>query len=582
MINIRVYNGNLHIESEYNQTIVSFMRTRPIRMWDRDKHIWTLPECDLDLFLQSIDGFEYKLDIEDNFIPNKSVEFGELPDWYEFKTKPYEHQIDGVRYGLKHKKFLLSDEQGLGKSKIMLDLSQIYKKQNNFKHVLVIACVNGLKYNWQDEIKIHTNDTGYILGTRYTKKGTVKIGSNSDRLEDIESLGDNKKIDDNFYIITNIETLRYSKTIEVQSKSKRGTKTKKQTVFPIVEAIQRQINDGNISMIIVDEAHKVKDSNSQIGRALLSLNCDYKVALTGTPVMNNPVDLYSILYFLGMEDHSVYAFRKHYCIFGGYGNHQIVGYKNLPELQASLDKCMLRRLKEDVLDLPDKIYINDFVEMSADQESIYNEILENLIKDIDKIKLSPNPLTMLIRLRQATGNPSILSTKKITNPKFDRMLDIIDEVVQSGKKCIVFSNWTDVIEPAYELAKEHHYNPAIYTGNNKDSREAEKERFKKDPKCNVLFGTIGAMGTGLTLNEATTAIFLDEPWNRALKDQCEDRIHRIGTSESPNIITLMCKGTIDERINNLVYRKGKLSDIIIDKEEDIMKNPKLIDYLLNI
>ena len=126
------------------------------------------------------------------------------------------------------------------------------------------------------------------------------------------------------------------------------------------------------------------------------------------------------------------------------------------------------------------------------------------------------------------------------------------------------------------------YNPALYTGQNKDNREEEKDRFMKDDSCKVLFGTIGAMGTGLTLTAATTVIFLDEPWNRALKDQCEDRVHRISTKESPNIITLICKGTIDERINNLVYRKGKLSDVVIDHEEDLMKNPKLINYLLSL
>ena len=102
------------------------------------------------------------------------------------------------------------------------------------------------------------------------------------------------------------------------------------------------------------------------------------------------------------------------------------------------------------------------------------------------------------------------------------------------------------------------------------------------PGCKVLCGTIGAMGVGLTLTAANTVIFLDEPWNRATKDQCEDRIHRIGTKSSPNVITIMCKDTIDERINNIVYKKGKMSDIIVYKEEDILKDPKLLNYLLSI
>jgi SNF2 family DNA or RNA helicase len=317
------------------------------------------------------------------------------------------------------------------------------------------------------------------------------------------------------------------------------------------------------------------------GRALLALKADSVVALTGTPLMNNAVDLFTPLKFIGAEDHSLFAFKNHYCVMGGFGGHQVVGYKNLPELQAVLDKCMLRRLKKDVLDLPEKIYFNDFVDMTTSQTKIYNSILEDLRQNIDKVKLSPNPLTMLIRLRQATGEPSMLSSEAKGNPKFDRMLELVEDIVAEGKKCIVFSNWTAVLNPAYELLVQKGYQPALYTGNNKDTREDDKLRFKTDKNCKVICGTIGAMGTGLTLTEATTVIFLDEPWSRAIKDQAEDRAHRIGTKENLNIITIMCKDTIDEKIHNIVYRKGKMSDIIVDKEEDLFKNPNVINYLLS-
>ena len=468
-------------------------------------------------------------------------------------------------------------------TKQMLDLSSILKKQEGMKHVLIVTCVNSLKYNWQQEVLKHTNETGYILGTRYKKNGTTFIGSNEDRLADINSIGNNPEIDKNFYIITNIETLRYNKIIKVPMKSKKDgvQKFRKQTKFPIVEALQEQIKAGNISMIIADEIHKIKDSSSLGATALLSLNTEYKVALTGTPIMNKPVDAYIPLHWLDYERHSYYAFEKHYCIKGGYGCHQIVGYRNLPDLQNMLDLCMLRRLKDEVLDLPEKIYINDFVEMTAAQYKLYDDVLNTIMADIDKIKLSPNPLTMLIRLRQVTGNPSLISSKVTANPKFDRMIEIIEDVVENGGKCLVFSNWTNIINPAFDLVQKHGFNPAKYTGENKDVRESEKDRFMTDKSCKVLLGTMSAMGTGLTLTAANTVIFLDDPWNRAVKDQCEDRVHRIGTKESPNIITIMCKGTIDERVNNIVYRKGKLSDIIVDKEEDIISNPKLLNYLLS-
>lgn len=328
-------------------------------------------------------------------------------------------------------------------------------------------------------------------------------------------------------------------------------------------------------------AHNCKDSSSVQGKAILSISCDNEIALTGTPIMNKPEDAYTPLAWLGYIDYSFYKFKGYFCIMGGYGAHQIVGYQHLEDLQAVLDKCMLRRLKSEVLDLPEKVYINDYVEMTPKQIKLYEDVTDDITDNIDKIELIPNPLTLLIRLRQVTGNPNILSSEVTANPKYDRMLEILEDVVANGKKALVYSNWTDVLIPAYELAKKKGYRPALYTGQNVKEREAEIKTFKTDPNCKVLFGTIGAMGTGLTLTEATTVIFLDEPWNRAIKDQCEDRVHRIGTSESPNIITIMCRGTIDERINDIVYRKGKLSDIIIDKEQDIMSNKQLLNYLLS-
>ena len=579
MIEIQVKEGNIYLKSEYNQEIVSFMRSRPKRFWDRDKRIWIIPETDLDQLLKLVSQYEYTI----NYVKSK-VEDSNIPKWYEFKTKPFQHQIEGVEYGLTHPKFLLADEQGLGKTKTMLDLSLILKKKEGIKHVLIVACVNGLKYNWRAEIEKHTNEKGYILGTRKTKKGREYIGSNEERLKDVEVLETGADIDKYYYLITNIETLRYSKKITVPLKTKKNgvQKFKKQTVYPIVEALQEQLKKGNISMIIADEIHNCKNSASQQGRALLALDCDYKVALTGTPIMNKPVDAYTPINWLGFDKHSYYSFEKHYCIKGGFGNHAIVGYKNLDDLQNTLNKCMLRRLKSEVLDLPEKIYINDYVEMTTAQTKLYEDILEGITKDIDKIALSPNPLTMLIRLRQVTGNPSLLSSKVTSNPKIDRMLEIVTEVVESGGKCLVYSNWTNILNPAYDVLVKAKFNPAIYTGQNKDTRESEKDRFMTDSSCKVLLGTIDAMGVGLTLTAANTVIFLDEPWNRAKKDQCEDRVHRIGTKESPNIITIMCKGTIDEKINDIVYRKGKLSDIIIDKEEDIMNNKKLLNYLLSL
>jgi len=882
LINIAVKKGihyddvSAFITFSYSLTYVNLMRAQPKRYWHSNIKAWEVPYENLSLVIDKLteNDYEIKIDKSVKDIINAKTEIT-IPENYKFKTTPYQHQIEGVIYGLNHNKFLLGDEQGCidgdmqiyynlngnsqstngpvftlsklynlwkrltpsdilrvhsfngrvfqlntvkkvvnsgfkpvfklilanglfvnatedheilttnrgfvplkelivdednivcyqtsskvvgkeyvgiketfdiimeepyrnfvvnnitvhncGKSKQMIDLACIKKQMYGYKHCLIIACVNGLKYNWKEEISVHSNESGYILGTRINKKGKAYIGSNKERLEDLKNI-DNIK---DYFIITNIETLRYTDTQqqECKTKNKNGTKRyKKVTTFPIVEELQKLMLNKKISMIVADEVHRClesgtlvltdkglipileivthkcykvatktasgdikyvtptnyflnpkpekmivvqithaydneffgivtktdqvictpnhkflmydgtykeikdielgeplfngfvnnkielpseqctrtdyvydleipethnyiihdnivvhncKDSTSLQGRALLSLKTESVIALTGTPLMNNAVDLYTPLKFIGAEDHSLFAFKNHYCVMGGFGGHQVVGYKNLPELQAVLDKCMLRRLKKDVLDLPEKIYFNDFVDMTTSQTKIYNSILEDLRQNIDKVKLSPNPLTMLIRLRQATGEPSMLSSEAKGNPKFDRMLELVEDIVAEGKKCIVFSNWTAVLNPAYELLVQKGYQPALYTGDNKDTREDDKLRFKTDKNCKVICGTIGAMGTGLTLTEATTIIFLDEPWSRAIKDQAEDRAHRIGTTENLNIITIMCKDTIDEKIHNIVYRKGKMSDIIVDKEEDLFKNPNVINYLLS-
>lgn len=412
-------------------------------------------------------------------------------------------------------------------------------KKGQMKHCLIVCGVNELKWNWVNEVSVHTNEQAHILGF---KDG--KIGSVHDRLLDLQ----NKH--EEFFLVTNIETLRDTK---------------------IQEYIKILCTCGVIGMTIIDEIHKCKNSTSMQGKAIHCCCTYYKLALTGTPIMNAAIDLYNVLKWLEVENHSLTQFKNHYCIMGGFGGYQIVGYKHLDELQSRLDKYMLRRRKEDVLDLPPKIYTNELLEMDAGQTKIYKEVEQTIQDNIDKILLLPNPLTALTRLRQVTGNPDILTTHKVNNVKYKRMVEIVYEVVNNGGKVIIFSNWARVIEPAAELLEM--YNPACITSQVKDKDKLLKE-FKENPKCKVILGTIGCLGTGFTLNEANTVIFLDEPWSSADKQQAEDRCHRIGTKGTVNIITLICKDTIDEKVHNIVKSKQALSSEVVDNKKlfkDIME-----------
>ena len=326
--------------------------------------------------------------------------------------------------------------------------------------------------------------------------------------------------------------------------------------------------------------HNCKNHASQQGKGLLKVQPDCRIAMTGTPLMNTPLDLYIILKWLGYEKHAFYKFKQHFCVMGGFGGYEVVGYRYLEELQEQLNAIMLRRLKNDVFDLPDKIFINEYVEMNGKQEQIYKEITNELRCNIDKIKTAPNPLAQLIRLRQATGYTGILSSKITESAKLDRMEELVDESVANGKKVVIFSNWTQMTTPVYDrLSKK--YKGAVITGETSDNeRQFNVKEFQTNDKCKFIVGTIGAMGTGLTLTAGTVEIFLDEPWTMASKNQAIDRCHRIGTQSNVTIYTLLTKDTIDERIHSIVEKKGAMANAIVDGKITANKSD-LIDYLLS-
>lgn len=553
MINIQIkeaqkVNGDLSafISFPYDTELVNLMRNQSSRFWHAANKEWEIPANKLLQIINSVKDKEITITGDYKILAPKEVK---IPKGFNFKTNPFDHQIEGFEFGLKHDRFLLGDEQGLGKTKQVIDIAVAKKISKGYKHCLIICGVNGLKWNWKSEIDTHSNETAHILGTKINSKGREVIGSSKDKLADLN------KLPKDYFLITNVESLRDQ---------------------AILKKVKELTQNGQIEMVAIDEIHKCKNPTSQQGKAILQVNPETRIAMTGTPLMNTPLDLYIVLKWLGFEKHSFYQFKKHYCVMGGYGGYEVVGYRNLGELQSNLDSLMLRRLKKDALDLPEKFHSIEYVEMSSKQAKVYNEVKQEIKEQIDKIKVSNNPLAQLIRLRQATGFTGILSSKIKESAKLNRLEEIVEELVESGEKAIIFSNWTDMTGPTMERLRR--FNPAIITGEIKDRKE-QQERFMTDPRCKVIIGTIGAMGAGLTLTAASTVIFLDSPWNRANKEQAEDRAHRIGTTSNVNIITLVCKDTIDERIEELINKKGAMADALVDGKVDLNKS-EIIDYLL--
>ena len=557
MININIANSkkcngdySMFITFDYDQKIVDVIREFHSRAWDKEKKEWEVPFTKLGEFVTKLSDYDF--DITGEFVTLEKPK-AVTPNGFKFKTTPFQHQVDGFNYGLQYDRWLLGDEQGLGKTKQVIDIAVAKKLQKGYKHCLIICGVNGLKWNWLNEIHTHSDENGWILGQRYKNRKLV-IGSNTDKLYDLTHLD---AISD-YFLITNVESMRDES---------------------IVAQIAKYAKSKEIGIVAIDEVHKCKNPSSQQGKGILKVQPECRIAMTGTPLMNNPLDLYIILRWLGYEKHAFYAFKKHYCVFGGYGGYEIMGYRNLDELREQLDSIMLRRLKKDVLDLPEKTHINEYVEMTPKQEIIYKEVTAQIRANIDQIKMANNPLAELIRMRQATGYTGILSSTIKESAKLDRMEELVEEAVENGKKVVIFSNWTQMTDEIFHRLCKHH-SPAIITGQTPDDeRQRMVEHFQNNDDCNVIIGTIGAMGTGLTLTAGTVEIFMDEPWNRANKEQAEDRCHRVGTTENITIYTLLCKGTIDERINELVEKKGAMADALVDGKIAIDKS-ELLEFLI--
>ena len=546
------------IKFDYNSKIVDAIRELPFRYYNPSETEWEVPTNKVEYLINKLKGFDIKICGKLTIFEDKNTNVG-LPEGFEFKTKPFSHQLEGVEYGLKYDRWFLGDEQGLGKTKQVIDIAVARKVMYGYRFCLIVCGVNTLKWNWVNEIHTHSKEDAYILGQR--RKGTkIRIGSTKDKLEDLKLMYDRKEPHP-YFIITNVESFRDKN---------------------IADTISDLCKKGIIGMCAADEMHKMKNPTAQQTKGFLKCLPYCRIGMTGTPLMNSPMDLYVILKWLGYESHAFYSFKQHYCVMGGYGGYEIVGYKNLDQLTAQVREIMLRRLKSEVLDLPEKIYVDDIVEMDGKQAVMYKEVEAGLKADYinGDIDLT-NPLSALIRLRQTTGYPGILSDEITESAKLDRMEELVENCTSNDEKVIIFSNWTQMTDAICNKLKSSRHKVGVITGETPDSSRQEiVDVFQNSSDLSVLVGTIGAMGTGLTLTAATTVIFVDEPWNKALFDQAVDRAHRIGQKNNITIYSIMCKDTIDERIHNLIYKKGAMSDAIIDGKVVGNKN-EVFDYLLN-
>lgn len=524
---------SLFVEFSYKKEIVDSIKSLPCCNYSKRTHLWEVPVKYLSELLDSLCIYD---DIQLNMCDIRIEEDTEY-ELMEYKTKPFPYQEDGIQFGLNHDKWMLLDVPGLGKTLQLIYLAQELKEKRGLKHCLVLCGINTLKTNWKKEIEKHSDLSCTILGESVSKRGKIKYGGISERLKHLSS-----PIEE-FFVITNIETIRDDR---------------------IIKSILSGPNE--FDMIVLDEAHVCKNSTSHQGENLLKLNkATYRVPATGTLILNNPLDSYVLLRWIDADRSTKTNFENYYCVYGGNFGNDFIGFRNLDTLKTQLDLYSLRRRK-DLLNLPPKTVIEEYVDMGDVQRKFYEDVKAGIKDEVDKVNLYPDAvLGMVLRLRQATACPSILSSNPIPSAKIDRCCDLCDQIISEGNKVVIFSTFKQTVE---ELTKRLcGYNPLCGTGDSTDDEISNNiDKFQNEDLNKVFIGTWQKCGTGFTLNAATYMIFIDTPWTDGAFQQSCDRIHRIGSKNPVFIYNLICTDSVDEKVLEIVQDKAALSDFIIDDE----------------
>ena len=605
MIKIVQNNEVYEVSFQYDINIVELIKNVPGKCWHPESKIWTIAADKLGFFLNQLKGTRYENDVQiisqEHIDENASLDATtKIPDVDISKVKLYckegcslySHQLDFMKWALHRqfvqknmKGFILADSPGLGKTLETTNLALYNKRNFKFKHCLIVCCVNSAKYNWYDDILTHTQGkaTPYILGSRLKRDGSVrqKDIASKDKLQDLITMhmySDENQPELPYFLITNIESFRY----------------REGKYMPFTQRIIELINAGCIHMIALDEIHKNTSPSSTQGKQLLKIKEKTKdkcmwIPITGTPIVKRPTDVYLPLKLVGGHTYSnYYSWCKQYCIYGGYGDKDIMGYKNIPQLKYMLQGNMIRRLKEDVLDLPPIIFNDVYVDNTSYQSKLYAKIAKEIEESRNSILDSMNPMLALLRLRQINGSPELVDDKLTINDsyvsknaKLKELLRLLEEIHDRGEKVVIFSNWVEPLRTLYKFISKK-YHTCVYTGTMADAkREEQKRKFIEDSKSTILIGTIGAAGVSHTFTVAENVIFYDEPWNYADKQQAWERVYRIGTTKTINVYTLLTRNTVDDRVHDVVYTKKHVSSYIVDGQLDLKNNPELFDLLLS-
>jgi len=470
---------------------------------------------------------------------------------YNFKTKPYAHQMTALEKSWDKSEYGYFMEMGTGKSKVLVDNMAMLYDKGRINGAVIIA-PKGVYRNWlSQEIPNHLPS--------HVQHKTVLWTASSSKAKDKEYRQLFESDDDLHILIVNVEALSTKRGLEFVAKFLSCHET----------------------LLAIDESTTIKNPKAKRTKSilLLSKRAKYRRILTGSPVTKSPLDLYTQCNFLNeflLGFSSYYAFRNRYANmidknFGGRRVQLIGSYKNLDELATSIKAFSYRVLKEDCLDLPEKVYTRREVELTDEQEQAYATMKSAALASLKgKMATAPHVLTQLMRLHQITCGHLKNDDETITEIKNNRLKELLYLLEEVEGKVIIWANYIYDIKNIVKAISEEYGADSIveYYGHvSAEQRQKNIEKFQ-DPtsKARFFIGNPQTGGYGITLTAANTVIYYSNGYDLEKRLQSEDRAHRIGQNKSVTYIDLIAPKTVDEKIVKALRKKMNIANEIMDED----------------
>ena len=469
---------------------------------------------------------------------------------YKFKTKPYAHQLTALEKSWNRETYAYFMEMGTGKTKVLIDNVAMLYDKGKVNGALIIA-PKGVVGTWYNqEIPTHLPD--------HVENVTILWQSNINKkqLTKLESLFE---VEESLHILVmNVEALSTTKGAEFAAKFLRCHET----------------------LMAIDESTTIKNPNAKRTKNIINLSesAKYRRIMTGSPVTKNPLDLYSQCKFLSpwlLDFTSYYAFRNRYAQMKtihvqGRSIQVVDKFQNLGELSNQLKGFSYRVLKEDCLDLPDKIYMKRQINLTPEQKKLYEQMRKEALATLNGKRVTTvNALTQLMRLHQITcGHFSADdgTTQPIKNNRIDELMDVLEEI--EGKAIIWAHYQYDINTIIKEIEKVHGPGSIVdyYGLTPQDKRQGNIKKFQEDDKCRFIVGTPQTGGYGITLTAANTVIYYSNGYDLEKRLQSEDRAHRIGQKKSVTYVDILADETVDEKIVKSLRKKINIASEVLGEE----------------